>query len=135
MRFVSSVSTKVHVEYVTGVDPIHECVRSKISLNGERHKKESSTGIFQKHLEQYGIKHITASVNHPQTNGKLENWFDLYERKRDEFGTLEGFIGGYNDERPHASPNFENAKTPSEAFTRKLRPEDVFHAMVNLFKW
>ena len=62
-------------------------------------------------------------------------WFDLYERRRDEFDTLGGFIGGYNDKRPHASLDFENAETPSEAFTRKLRPEDVFHAMVNLFGW
>ena len=57
----------------------------------------------------------------------------MYERKRDEFGTLEGFIGWYNDKRSHASLNFENAETPSEAFTRKLRPRDAFHAMINLF--
>jgi putative transposase len=116
-------------------------IRALLSDNGSefsshwKHKKEGSTGVFQKHLEQYGIKHITTSVNHPQTNGKLEKWFDLYERRRDEFDTLEGFIGWYNDKRPHASLDFENAETPSEAFTRKLRLEDVFHAMVNLFGW
>ena len=116
-------------------------IRALLSDNGSefsshwKHKKEGSTGIFQKHLEQYGIKHITTSVNHPQTNGKLEKWFDLYKRRRDEFDTLEGFIGWYNDKRPHASLDFENAETPSEAFMRKLRPEDVFHAMVNLFGW
>ena len=93
---------------------------SEFSSHG-KHKKEGSTGIFQKHLEQYGIKHITTSVNHPQTNGKLEKWFDLYERRRDEFDTLDGFIGWYNDKRPHASLDFENAETPSEVFTRKFR--------------
>jgi transposase InsO family protein len=116
-------------------------IRTLLSDNGSefsshwKHKKEGSTGIFQKHLEQYGIKHITTSVNHPQTNGKLEKWFDLYERKRDEFDTLEGFVNWYNNKRPHASLDFENAETPSEAFTRKLRPEDAFHVMVNLFGW
>jgi putative transposase len=76
-----------------------------------------------------------AARSQPCKNGKLEKWFDLYERGRDEFDTLEGFIGWYNDKRPHASLGFENAETPSEAFTRKLRPGDVFHAMVNLFEW
>jgi len=48
-------------------------IRALLSDNGSefsshwKHKKEGSTDIFQKHLEQYGIKHITTSVNHPQT--------------------------------------------------------------------
>ena len=38
VRFVSFVSAKVRVECVVWVDPIHECIRSKISLNADRHE-------------------------------------------------------------------------------------------------
>jgi len=116
-------------------------IRALLSDNGSefsshwKHKKEGSEGEFHKHLKKYGIKHITTSVNHPQTNGKLEKWFDLYEKKRDEFGTLNEFISWYNNKRPHMSLDFNNAETPSEAFTRKIRSEDIFHATIKLFKW
>ena len=115
--------------------------RAILSDNGSefsshwKHKKEGSKGEFQKHLEKYEIKHINTSVNHPQTNGKLEKWFDLYEKKRGEFDTLEEFMEWYNDKRPHMSLDFNNAETPSEAFTRKLRQEYIFHAAIRLFKW
>jgi len=116
-------------------------IRAILSDNGSefsshwKRKKEGSKGEFQKHLKKYGIKHINTSVNHPQTNGKLEKWFDLYEKKRGEFDTLGKFIEWYNDKRPHMSLDFNNAETPSEAFTRKLRQEDIFHAAIKLFKW
>ncbi|MDD1752492.1 MAG: hypothetical protein LUQ38_05315 [Methanotrichaceae archaeon] len=35
-------------------------------------------GQFKTHLEKHGIKPILARVKHPQTNGKLEKWFDAY---------------------------------------------------------
>jgi len=116
-------------------------IRSLLSDNGSefsshwKQKKKESRGEFHKHLDKYGIHHINTSPNHPQTNGKLEKWFDLYERKRDEFDTLEGFIDWYNDKRPHMSLNFDNAETPLEAFTRKLRQEDIFCAAIKVFRW
>ena len=78
-------------------------IKALLSDNGSefsshwKSKKEGSKGEFQKHMEKYRIKHITTSVNHPQTNGKLEKCFDLYEKKRGEFGALDEFIDCYNN--------------------------------------
>ena len=116
-------------------------IRALLSDNGSefsshwKQKKRGSKGRFHKHLKTHSIHHINTSPNHPQTNGKLEKWFDLYERKRDEFDTLEAFIDWYNNKRPHMSLDFDKAETPSEAFTRKLRQEDIFHATLHLFGW
>jgi transposase InsO family protein len=35
---------------------------------------------FKIHLEKHGIKPILARIKHPQTNGKLEKWFDMYKK-------------------------------------------------------
>jgi transposase InsO family protein len=40
--------------------------------------KMANVGQFKTHLEKHGIKPILARVKYPQTNGKLEKWFDMY---------------------------------------------------------
>jgi len=44
------------------------------------HDDGSWSGDFKSHLEKYGIKPILARVNHPQTNGKLEQFFLEYRK-------------------------------------------------------
>ena len=100
-----------------------------------RIRKKDSTGKFQEELKKHEIQHIHTSVNHPQTNGKLEKWFDLYEKKHDNFKTLDELIKWYNHKRPHMSLDFKNAETPAEAYTRKMRPEYLLHAASKHFKW
>ena len=86
----------------------------------------SNTGgksVFQAFLAKHSIKPILCRIKHPQSNGKVEKWFDTYERHRDAFSTVEEFITWYNDVRPHRSLNVEMLETPEMAFQRKMRAE------------
>ena len=84
---------------------------------------------FKKHLEELGIKPIMARVKHPQTNGKLEKWFDTYRRFRKDFDLLREFIEWYND-RPHGSLDFDRLETPNQAFLRRM-PQEAFFGIGN----
>jgi hypothetical protein len=86
-------------------------------------------GEFKQHILKYGIKPILAGVKHPQTNGRLEKFFDSYQRFRNFFPTFDDFIDWYNN-RPHGSLNFDELETPEQAFWRKL-PMEVFFGIGN----
>ena len=86
---------------------------------------------FERFLEQEGIRHILCRYKHPQTNGKMEKWFDTYERHRKRFKTFEEFVKWYNEVRVHESLDLE---TPERAFWLKLR-EHIFEKAVKLFGW
>ena len=75
-------------------------------------------------LDARGIKQILCRIKHPQSNGKVERWFEAYERHRDAFQTKEEFLHWYNEMRPHRSLNFEALETPAQAFIRKMKRED-----------
>jgi len=76
---------------------------------------------FRDYLKSRSIKQILCKIKHPQSNGKIERWFDCYERNRKAFETKESFVYWYNDLKPHRSLNFDELETPSKAFTRKMR--------------
>ena len=78
---------------------------------------------FKNWLDKHGIQQILCRVKHPQSNGKVEKWFDTYEHNRDAFSTKEDFLGWYNGKRPHRSLNFDILETPNMAFERKKRAE------------
>ena len=76
---------------------------------------------FKTFLTQKNIKQILCRVRHPQSNGKVEKWFDCYDRNREAFETKEKFMYWYNDVRPNRALNFDKLETPSQAFIRKSR--------------
>jgi putative transposase len=78
---------------------------------------------FNAFLDANGIKQILCRIKHPQTNGKIEKWFDLYDNHRHSFSNQEEFLHWYNEKRPHRSLNFEVLETPQQAFERKLKAE------------
>lgn len=78
---------------------------------------------FKEFLKKKGIKQILCRIKHPQSNGKIEKFFDCYDRNRDVFKTLEKFVCWYNEVRLHMSLNFTILETPSQAFIRKLKNE------------
>ena len=78
---------------------------------------------FKKFLDDNGIKQILCKIKHPQSNGKVEKFFDLYKNKRRLFKTRESFMEWYNEIRPHRSLNFEILETPQQAFIRKMKAE------------
>ena len=76
---------------------------------------------FKEYLKSKGIKPILCRVRHPRSNGKVEKWFQVYDRHREAYKTKEEFIYWYNDLKPHKALNFDELETPSEAFIRKLK--------------
>ena len=55
---------------------------------------------FKEYLKSKGIKQILCRIKHPQSNGKMEKWFDCYDRNREAFETKEKFMYWYNDLKP-----------------------------------
>ena len=85
-------------------------------------KKGRARSEFQKFLERHGIEHVVGRVKHPQTNGKIERWFQTYGNKRFKFNSLQEFLTWYNTDRLHMSLKMHYAETPYEAFIRKMDP-------------
>ena len=79
--------------------------------------------VFEDYLIKHGIKHVLARVNHPQTNGKIERFFQTYKKHRKRYKSVNEFLEWYNNKRPHMSLRFNKAETPSEAFIRKMPVE------------
>ena len=78
---------------------------------------------FREFLEKKGIKQILCRIKHPQSNGKVEKWFDIYRLHRNAFKTKKEFLYWYNEVRPHRSLKFEELETPQQAFVRKMKAE------------
>ena len=76
---------------------------------------------FRDYLKSKSIKPILCKVKHPQSNGKIEKWFDCYDRNREAFKSKKDFIYWYNALKPHRALNFDELETPSQAFIRKMR--------------
>ena len=75
---------------------------------------------FRDYLKLRGIKPILCRIRHPRSNGKVEKWFQAYDRHRGAYKTAEAFLFWYNDLKPHKALNFDKLETPSQAFIRKL---------------
>ncbi len=68
-----------------------------------------------------GIKPILCRIRHPRSNGKIEKWFQAYDKHRKAFKTAEDFLHWYNGLKPNKALNFDILETPSRAFIRKLK--------------
>jgi transposase InsO family protein len=80
-----------------------------------------SDSRFREYLKSKGIKQILCKVKHPQSNGKIEKWFQAYDNHRKAYKTKQEFMFWYNDLKPHRSLKFDILETPSQAFIRKLK--------------
>ena len=85
------------------------------------HKGFVDSSSFEQHLQREDIEHIRCRPKHPQTNGKVEKWFDTYERHRDAFKGSEEFRHWYNVVRPHTALKWGDLETPMQAFGRKFK--------------
>ena len=86
-------------------------------------KQQGMKSLFKEYLQTEGIKQILCRIKHPQSNGKIEKWFDLYKNHRHAFQTDKEFMDWYNNKRPHRSLRFHELETPHQAFIRKMRAE------------
>ena len=69
------------------------------------HKKLT---LFEKELDDHKITHLFARVNHPQTNGKIERFFETFERDIVHFARIDEYIGFYNEKRLHFALDMDN---------------------------
>jgi putative transposase len=85
----------------------------------EGERKEKGISLFEAFLAKKGIRHVLCRLNHPQTNGKLERFYGVYEQKRHLFSSIDEYVRWHNEIKPHLSLDFENLETPIQAFHRK----------------
>lgn len=92
-----------------------------------------SVGIskFQQYLVNRKINHILGRVQHPQTNGKIERFFETFQSKIGHFNSIEEFVTWYNAKRPHMSLNWDELETPIQAFYRKVDRRRRLPFMIN----
>ena len=83
----------------------------------KRDKEGNAEHSFEQYLKFQGVKHILCRYNHPQSNGKVERWFQEYKKHRGDFPTLEDFICWYNN-RPHGSHDLQ---TPEQVFWQRAQ--------------
>lgn len=83
--------------------------------------KSGEKGIsqFEEEVSSLGIDFWTSRRNHPQTNGKMEKWFDTMKKRKKKHPkeTFHEFIKWYNEERIHHALGY---KTPDEVYYEKL---------------
>jgi putative transposase len=90
-------------------------------INTRKDERPCLDHAFERYLHDKDIKHSLCKVGRPQSNGKIERFYQTYEKHRWRLGTLDEFLAFYNKERPHMSLDWDNLETPVEAFDR-LRP-------------
>ena len=118
-----SPTTEASIEGMKGAMK-HGKIKQCISDHGSQFISNiGGNSRFKEFLDSNGIKQILCRIKHPQSNGKVEKFFDLYQNKRILFKTKEEFIEWYNEVRPHKSLNFEELETPQQAFVRKMKAE------------
>lgn len=100
----------------------------------KKDKNGEADSVFRDDLGSKEIKHIPSRRNNPQTNGKIERWFQEYLRHRNKFNSANEFKNWYND-RIHGSLKLEWDETPNEAFVRKMKPEAVLGQFFKAFGW
>jgi len=89
----------------------------------EGERREKGISQFEAYLAEQDIKHILCRVNHPQTNGKLERFYGVYEQKQHQFKSVDEYVHWHNEIKPHLSLHIETLETPIQAFHRKLPPQ------------
>jgi len=69
-------------------------------------------------LSERSNRLLLRKYNHPQSNGKIEKWFDTYEKHRYRYDSINEFIDWYNEIKPHFSLDL---RTPEEMFWKRVR--------------
>jgi len=104
-----------------GVCPVIVLSDKGSQFYANKYDKSGKKGIseFEKELEALGIDFWTSRRNHPQTNGKMEKWFDTMKKrfKKHLEETLQEFVKWYNEGRIHHALAYD---TPEKVYWEKL---------------
>ena len=100
-----------------------------IKKDGYGHSESS----FEAFLKESEIKHIMGRIKHPQTNGKIEKWYDLYEKNRGKFESFDIFVNWYNTVRFHESLDTKHYRQiPDDAFLSRLPQACILNLFLKL---
>lgn len=92
---------------------------SQFYANKYTNKGEKGISEFEQKLMELGIELWTSRRNHPQTNGKMEKWFDTMKKRKKKHPeeSLQDFVRWYNEKRIHHALQY---KTPEEVYRENL---------------
>jgi transposase InsO family protein len=115
---------------------IRECISDHGTqfFADKRDKQGNADHVFEVFLEAQGVKQILCGVNHPQTNGKVEKWFDFYRHHRDRYAIMAALVDWYND-RMHGGFNVRVCGSFNQVFIREVPLECWMLMAEKLFKW
>ena len=114
MQLVQEVLDKYdHIRKIREIITDHGC---QFYAN-KRDKEGDAEHTFELFLAEKGIKHVLCRYKHPQSNGKVERWFQTYKKFRQMFDSFQDMVDWYNN-RPHGSLDMA---TPNQAFDEKLQ--------------
>ena len=124
------------VERYWHIRPMKELIMDRGGEFGAHRTNEKGEwdGEFKRYLETLGIHPIRIRRQHPQTNGKIEKWFDCYRLHRRAFNSFDEFTGWYNN-RPHGSLDFERLETPEQAFWDRLPDGTLLGTAIRCLGW
>ena len=88
----------------------------------EAREREKGLTEFERYLLRNHIRQILGRVNHPQTNGKIEKWFDVLEKKLKFFSSIDACVEWYNTIKPHGALDL---KTPVKAYYQRMPQVDA----------
>ena len=77
----------------------------------EADEREKGLTDFEKFLIKEKVILIVGRVDNPQTNGKVEKFFDIFEKKVKFFNSVDKFMNWYNFIRPHGALDLENLES------------------------
>lgn len=80
---------------------------------------------FEEQLMKNHIQHPHTRIRHPQTNGKLEKFWDIFECKIVHFKSMDEFMHWYNHIRVHDALNLDEMETPSDAYYAKKITNEI----------
>ena len=107
-----AISKHKRIPFCLNSDRGMQFIANKFDKNG------NANHAFQQVLEDLGILFIPSKRRHPQTNGKNEKFFHIFDREFDDrFRGVDEFIKWYNNERLSEAVNY---MTPVEAYKKRL---------------
>ena len=92
---------------------------SQFYANKRDKKGKKGISEFEEELKALGIEFWTSRRNHPQTNGKMEKWFDTMKKRKKKHPeeSFQDFIKWYNEKRIHHALGYE---TPEKVYRENL---------------
>ena len=92
---------------------------SQFYANRKTRRGERALSEFELELQSLGVDLWTSRRNHPQTNGKMEKWFDTFKKRKKKHPqeSFQDFIKWYNEKRIHHALEY---KTPYEVYLQNL---------------